>query len=148
MRRVTIHADGACRGNPGPGGWGVVLRWGRIRKEMKGAEPRTTNNRMELRAAIVGLSALKEPCRVRLVTDSRYVVDGMTQWVDGWVHSGWRRSNRKPVLNVDLWQRLSDLARKHDVSWEWVQGHSGNPDNDRCDALANEAIDALTGTAR
>ncbi|MGH8247105.1 MAG: ribonuclease HI [Gammaproteobacteria bacterium] len=149
MNRVEIFTDGACKGNPGPGGWGVVLRSGDVEKELSGAEPETTNNRMELTAAIRGLEALTRRCHVRLTTDSEYVKKGITAWLGDWKKRNWRTANRRPVKNVDLWQRLDGLAGKHDVQWLWVKGHSGHPENERADALANAAIDSLAmGGAR
>ena len=137
MKEVTVFTDGACSGNPGPGGWGAILRFGAYEKELSGGEASTTNNRMELSAVIAGLSALKEPCRVTVVTDSKYVYDGMTKgWAEGWRRRGWRRADGSPALNSDLWERLLDLAAKHDVSFCWVKGHSGHPENERCDRLA------------
>ena len=137
MKEVTVFTDGACSGNPGPGGWGAILRFGAYEKELSGGEASTTNNRMELSAVIAGLSALKEPCRVTVVTDSKDVYDGMTKgWAEGWRRRGWRRADGSPALNSDLWERLLDLAAKHDVSFCWVKGHSGHPENERCDRLA------------
>ncbi len=140
---VTIHTDGACRGNPGPGGWGVVLRSGGHVKELNGAEPLTTNNRMELTAAIRALETLKRPCRVTLVTDSEYLRKGITEWLANWKRRGWRTASRTPVKNSELWQRLESAAERHRVRWRWVKSHAGDPDNERADALANRAIDAL-----
>jgi ribonuclease HI len=140
---TEIFTDGACRGNPGPGGWGVLLRHNGHEKTLYGAEPMTTNNRMELMAAIQGLESLKRPCRVRLVTDSQYVQKGIQQWLAGWKQRGWKTADRKPVKNVDLWQRLDSAAGGHDIHWQWVRGHSGHPENERADALANRAIDEL-----
>lgn len=140
---IDIYTDGACRGNPGPGGWGVLLRMQDVEKTLRGAEPHTTNNRMELMAAIMGLQALTRSCEVNLYTDSQYVRQGMTEWLSGWKRRGWRNSKNEPVKNVDLWQQLDAAASTHKVSWYWVKGHSGHPDNDRVDALANEAIDEL-----
>lgn len=142
-REVLVHCDGACRGNPGPGGYGAILRCGKHERELSGAEPRTTNNRMELTAAIAALSTLTERCRVRIVTDSQYLRKGITEWIKSWMRNGWRTAGRKPVLNRDLWERLVELCSRHDVEWGWVQGHSGDPFNERCDALANRAIDRL-----
>jgi ribonuclease HI len=141
--KVTIYTDGACRGNPGPGGWGVVLRSGDREKLLHGGEAATTNNRMELTAAIEGLKALKRPCRVRLVTDSKYVLQGITEWIIGWKKKGWKTAAKKPVLNADLWQALDAENARHDVEWEWVKGHSGHPENELADQLANRGIDEL-----
>ena len=136
MTEVEMFTDGACKGNPGPGGWGVVIRAGAREKELSGGESPTTNNRMELLAAIEGLKALTRPCRVRLYTDSIYVRDGITRWVHGWQRNGWRTADRKPVKNAELWQELIDAAAPHRVEWHWVKGHSGHAENDRADALA------------
>lgn len=141
---VEIFTDGACSGNPGPGGWGVVLRFGTVEKELSGGEKDTTNNRMELTAAIMGLSALKESCNVRLVTDSKYVADGITKgWAASWRKNGWRKADKKPALNPDLWEKLLDLIEKHDVTIDWVKGHAGHPENERCDKLAVEYYKGL-----
>lgn len=145
---VTIHTDGACRGNPGPGGWGALLRYRDQERVLRGGEPGTTNNRMEMLGAISALEALKRPSRVALYTDSQYVQKGITEWLPGWIRRGWRTADRKPVKNADLWQRLQAAAAPHRVSWHWVRGHAGDPDNERADALANEAIDELTGATR
>jgi ribonuclease HI len=134
---VEIFSDGACKGNPGPGGWGVVLRVGSRVKELYGGEPATTNNRMELTAAIQGLSALTRPCQVRITTDSQYVLKGISQWIVDWKRRGWRTADKKPVKNIDLWQRLDALAAKHEIEWIWVKGHAGHPENERADELAN-----------
>ena len=141
MKTVTLYTDGACRGNPGPGGWGAILRYGDHVRELQGGEPETTNNRMELMAAITGLAVLTRPSRVELHTDSRYVRDGITQWLPEWRRRNWLTRARKPVKNKDLWIRLADLVERHDVDWHWVKGHSGNPGNERADALANMGLD-------
>ncbi len=140
---VEIFTDGACSGNPGPGGWGVVLRYGEIERELSGGEKATTNNRMELMAAIAGLEALKRPCRVKLYTDSIYLRDGITKWLPNWKARGWKTAAKEPVKNIDLWQRLEAAASRHDVDWHWVRGHAGHPENERADALARAAITAL-----
>jgi ribonuclease HI len=137
---VEIFADGACSGNPGPGGWAAILRHRRVEKELSGSEPHTTNNRMEMLAAIMGLEALKRRCRVRLYSDSQYLRDGITRWIDNWKRRGWRAADNKPVKNIDLWQRLDRAAAGHEVSWIWVRGHAGHPENERADALARAAI--------
>jgi ribonuclease HI len=139
LSHVEIATDGACKGNPGPGGWGVLIRMGTREKELSGGEKLTTNNRMELMAAIEGLNALKRPCRVTLSTDSRYVMDGLTKWIHGWRKNGWKTSDKKPVKNADLWQALIDAAAPHRVEWVWVKGHAGHPDNERADKLASDA---------
>ena len=141
---VEIYTDGACRGNPGPGGWGAVLRYRGREKELKGGEAMTTNNRMELLAAIRALEALRRPSRVVLTTDSQYLRNGITQWLANWKRRGWRTASRTPVKNADLWRRLDDAASRHEVQWRWVRGHAGYPYNERADALANEAIDELS----
>ena len=140
---VEVFTDGACRGNPGPGGWGALLRTGGHEKRLSGAASATTNNRMELTAAIEALRALKRPCTVELTTDSQYVRQGITQWITNWKRRGWKTADRKPVKNVDLWQALDAEAARHQVSWHWVKGHSGHPENELADQLANEAIDRL-----
>jgi len=147
-RQVLIYTDGACRGNPGVGAFAAVLRCDEYEKELSGAEPHTTNNRMELMAAIAGLETLTERCAVKVFTDSQYVKKGMTEWISGWIAKGWRTSSKKPVLNKDLWERLLELTRKHDVEWNWVEGHAGDELNERCDALANRAIDQLLHGSR
>jgi len=134
-----MATDGACKGNPGPGGWGVVIRAGDKEKELSGGEPLTTNNRMELTAAIKGLEALKRPCRIVLSTDSRYVMDGLTKWLAGWQRNGWKTAARQPVKNADLWQELVAAAAPHRIRWEWVKGHAGHPENERADKLASDA---------
>jgi ribonuclease HI len=139
---VTIHTDGACSGNPGPGGWGAVLRWRGRARELSGFEPATTNNRMELLAAISALETLKRPMRVRLFTDSNYLRQGITTWLPAWKNRGWRTANKKPVKNQDLWERLERALERHEVEWRWVRGHSGDPDNERADQLARAAISA------
>jgi len=138
---VELYTDGSCRGNPGPGGWAALLRIGDKEREIAGGEANTTNNRMELKAAIEGLNALKRPCRVEIHTDSHYVRDGITRWIHGWLKNGWRTADRKPVKNADLWQELLDAVDPHRVEWHWVKGHSGHPENDRVDALACDAAD-------
>lgn len=143
MKDVAIFTDGACRGNPGPGGWGALLRFGDVEKSLCGGEPLTTNNRMELMAAIEGLAALNEPCRVVITTDSQYVRKGITEWLAGWKRNGWRTAAKAPVKNADLWQRLDDQNQRHEVEWRWVKGHSGHRENDLADALANRGIDEL-----
>ncbi|MEJ2480755.1 MAG: ribonuclease HI [Acidihalobacter sp.] len=144
---VEIFTDGACRGNPGPGGWGALLRYGGTTRELSGAEAQTTNNRMELLAAISALEALKRPCKVVLTTDSVYVRDGITRWLAGWKRKGWRTASGSPVKNQDLWQRLDAAAARHEVRWEWVKGHAGHPGNEAADSLANQAIDRMQGSA-
>lgn len=148
MAQLIIHTDGACRGNPGPGGWGVVLSWNDTRKELSGAEAATTNNRMELTAAIMGLEALKRPTLATVQTDSLYVIKGITEWLPSWKARGWRTADRKPVKNQDLWERLDRLAGQHTLRWQWVKGHSGDAGNERVDELANLAIDALQAERR
>lgn len=140
MKEVTIYTDGACSGNPGPGGWGALLVYGSKEKELSGHEDATTNNRMELRATIAALNHLKQPCRVTLFTDSKYVLQGITEWVEGWAKRGWKTADKKPVKNVDLWQELMEAVKPHTIDWHWVKGHSGDPHNDRVDALAVAAI--------
>ncbi|WP_298037940.1 ribonuclease HI [uncultured Desulfuromonas sp.] len=142
---VEIFSDGACSGNPGPGGWGTLLRSGGRERELSGYEPRTTNNRMELIGAIEGLAALKRPCRVHLTTDSQYVKKGITEWIDGWIKKGWKNSQKKDVANRDLWERLLEVSQKHQVEWCWVRGHAGHPENERCDELARAAIEKGRG---
>jgi ribonuclease HI len=139
---VVIYTDGACSGNPGPGGWGSVLLYNGHRRELSGGAASTTNNRMEMTAAIEALEALKRPCRVVLHTDSVYVMKGMTEWMDNWKRRGWKTAGRKPVKNVDLWQRLDTAMARHEVEWQWVRGHSGVPENERADELARRAIPA------
>ena len=139
MKPVEIFTDGACKGNPGPGGWGAILRMGAHEKELSGNEAQTTNNRMEMMAAIEGLKALKSPCTVTLHTDSRYVIDGITKWIFGWQKNGWKNAAKKPVANSDLWLQLLEVARPHKVEWVWVKGHDGHPENERADQLASNA---------
>ena len=143
MKEVEIFTDGACRGNPGPGGWGVLLRYGKVERHLYGGEAETTNNRMELRAAIEGLKALKERCAVTLTTDSVYVRSGITEWLANWKQKNWKTAARKPVKNVDLWRLLDEQNERHDVEWHWVKGHSGHRENEIADQLANRGIDEL-----
>ena len=143
MKKVTIHSDGGCEGNPGPGGWAVVLRHGPHVKELSGGAPATTNNRMELQAAIEGLRALKEPCEVEFFTDSEYVRRGISEWLAGWKAKGWRTAGKKPVKNDDLWRALDDAARPHLITWKWLKGHAGHSDNEQCDQLAAEVISKI-----
>ena len=144
---MEIFTDGACRGNPGPGGWAAILRYGDVEKELSGGEAATTNNRMEMTAAIAALEALKRPCRVRLHTDSRYLHDGITQWLRSWKARNWRTADKKPVKNVDLWRRLDAAAGPHGIEWIWVRGHAGHPENERVDALARAAVPPAVATA-
>ena len=144
---LDIYTDGACRGNPGPGGWGAVLMHAGRERELSGADPATTNNRMELTAVIEALAALKRPVKARIYTDSQYVRLGILEWVANWKKRGWKTADRKPVKNQDLWERLDALAAGHELEWHWVKGHSGVPGNERCDQLANEAIDRLLAGA-
>lgn len=139
LTKVEIATDGACKGNPGPGGWGALIRSGTTEKELSGGEKLTTNNRMELMAAIEGLRALKRPCRVTLSTDSRYVMDGLTKWIKGWQKNGWKTAAKQPVKNAELWQALLEAAKPHRIDWVWVKGHAGHPDNERADRLASDA---------
>lgn len=141
---VEIFSDGACRGNPGPGGWGVLLRYNGTEKELYGGEAETTNNRMELMAAIRGLESLKKPSTVILTTDSQYVMKGATEWMEGWKRKAWKTAAKKPVKNVDLWQRLESALQPHAVEWRWVRGHTGHPENERADVLANQGVDELS----
>lgn len=138
MKRIEIFTDGACKGNPGPGGWGAILRMGEKEKELSGGEPETTNNRMEMTAVIRALEALKEPCHVSLYSDSKYVIDGITKWIHGWKQRGWKTSAKQPVLNIDLWQSLEAATARHRINWHWVKGHAGHPENERADQLASD----------
>ena len=142
LDEVTIYTDGACSGNPGPGGWGALLQFGEHEKELKGGEHNTTNNRMELTAAIAALEALKHACKIHLHTDSTYLRDGMTSWIHNWKRNGWRTTAKKPVKNVDLWQRLDEAIQSHDIEWHWIKGHAGDPGNEAADALARQGLDA------
>ncbi len=145
---VTIYTDGGCKGNPGPGGWGALLVYKGREREIWGGEPHTTNNRMELMAAIVALETLKRPCRVELYTDSQYLRNGITEWIGGWKARGWKTSQNQPVKNADLWQRLDEARRRHDVSWHWVRGHAGHPENERVDRLAQRGIAGQEAAAK
>ena len=144
LASVEIFTDGACRGNPGPGGWGAILRYNKHEKHLKGAVAFTTNNRMELTAVINALTALKKPCAIKVTTDSQYVRQGITSWLKQWKKNGWKTSSKDPVKNMDLWQQLDTIAKQHEISWHWVKGHSNHPENEMADQLANEAIDDLT----
>mgnify|MGYP000937792464 FL=1 len=141
MKQLEIFTDGACKGNPGPGGWGAVIRYGKHEKEISGGEPDTTNNRMELAAAIQALKILIEPCHIKLHTDSKYVLDGITKWIHGWQRNGWKNASKQPVRNADLWRDLIDAAARHQVEWIWVKGHNGHPENERADRLASDAAE-------
>jgi len=143
MKHVKIYTDGACRGNPGPGGWGALLRYGQHEKIVSGAEDHTTNNRMELMAAIQALAAMREPCKIELYTDSQYVQKGISEWLAGWKKRNWKKADKSHVKNADLWQMLDQEASRHQVSWHWVKGHSGHPENEMADSIANQAIDDL-----
>lgn len=140
-KHITIHTDGACSGNPGPGGWGALLQWNGNERALSGGEDHTTNNRMEMQAAIEALKALKQPCRVDLYTDSTYVRDGITKWLDGWKARGWKTAAKKPVKNADLWVMLEEAAARHDVTWHWVKGHAGHDGNERADELARQGLE-------
>ena len=142
MKHVEIFTDGACKGNPGPGGWGALLRMGKHEKELSGSDPQTTNNRMELTAAIRALEALIQPCKVTLHTDSKYVMEGITRWVHGWKRNGWKTASKKPVQNAELWHDLIEVTQKHQIEWVWVKGHNGHPENERVDRLASDAAEA------
>ena len=143
MDKVAIFTDGACRGNPGPGGWGAILRYGETEKELYGAERETTNNRMELMAAIIALETLKRPCDVTLTTDSEYLHKGITEWLASWKRRGWKTADKKPVKNQDLWERLERATHEHQIRWKWIKGHSGHEENERADSLANRAIEEM-----
>lgn len=143
MKQLEIFTDGACKGNPGPGGWGAVIRYGKHEKEISGGDPDTTNNRMELSATIQALKILIEPCKVKLHTDSRYVIDGITKWIHGWQRNGWKNASKQPVSNVDLWHDLIEATARHQVEWIWVKGHNGHPENERADRLASDAAEAI-----
>ena len=143
MKTVIIYTDGACRGNPGPGGWGVLIEYGELSKQLYGGDVSTTNNKMELTAAIMALKEIKEPCKIILYTDSKYVLQGIEEWIHNWKKRGWRGANKKPVKNIDLWKELDELRDKHNIKWNWVKGHSGDPGNETADMLANRGIDEL-----
>ena len=143
MKTVIIYTDGACRGNPGPGGWGVLIEHGESSKQLYGGEIATTNNKMELTAAIMALKEIKEPCEIILYTDSKYVLQGIEEWIHNWKKRGWRGANKKPVKNIDLWKELDELRDEHNIKWNWVKGHSGDPGNETADMLANRGIDEL-----
>jgi ribonuclease HI len=145
LKKVDIFTDGACKGNPGRGGWGAILRMGKHEKELSGSDPATTNNRMEMTAVIRALKALIEPCEVTIHTDSRYVIDGITRWVDGWKRNGWVNASKQPVRNADLWHDLIEAVQRHEVHWQWVRGHDGHPENERVDRLASDAAKAAGG---
>jgi len=140
VKRIEIYTDGACSGNPGPGGWGAILRYNGVEKELKGGEADTTNNRMELKAATEALNALKGPCEVELYTDSNYVRDGISGWIHGWKRNGWKTAANKPVKNAELWQALDEATKRHKINWHWVKGHAGHPENERADALARAGM--------
>ena len=143
MKTVIIYTDGACRGNTGPGGWGVLIEYGELSKQLYGGDVSTTNNKMELTAAIMALKEIKEPCEIILYTDSKYVLQGIEEWIHNWKKRGWRGANKKPVKNIDLWKELDELRDKHNIKWNWVKGHSGDPGNETADMLANRGIDEL-----
>jgi len=143
VKQLEIFTDGACKGNPGPGGWGAVIRYGKHEKEISGGDADTTNNRMELSATIQALKILIEPCEVKLHTDSRYVIDGITKWIHGWQRNGWKNASKKPVSNIDLWHDLIEATARHQVEWIWVKGHNGHPENERADQLASDAAEAI-----
>jgi ribonuclease HI len=143
VKQLEIFTDGACKGNPGPGGWGAVIRYGKHEKEISGGDADTTNNRMELSATIQALKILIEPCEVKLHTDSRYVIDGITKWIHGWQRNGWKNASKQPVSNIDLWHDLIEATARHQVEWIWVKGHNGHPENERADRLASDAAEAI-----
>jgi ribonuclease HI len=143
VKQIDVFTDGACKGNPGPGGWGAVIRYGKHEKEISGGDPDTTNNRMELSATIQALKILIEPCKVKLHTDSRYVIDGITKWIHGWQRNGWKNASKQPVSNIDLWHDLIEATARHQVEWIWVKGHNGHPENERADRLASDAAEAI-----
>lgn len=143
LQKVVIHSDGGCQGNPGPGGWAAVLTWGKHTREVSGGSPATTNNRMELMAAIEGLNALNRPCEVEFHTDSQYVKNGVTAWMHGWKRNGWKTKTKEPVKNADLWRMLDEAVSRHKVTWKWVKGHAGHAENERCDGLATRAIESI-----
>ena len=143
MKTVIIYTDGACRGNPGPGGWGVLIKYGESNKQLHGGDVSTTNNKMELTAAIMALKEIKEPCKIILYTDSKYVLQGIEEWIHNWKKRGWRGANKKPVKNIELWKELDELRDEHTIKWNWVKGHSGDPGNEAADMLANRGIDGL-----
>ena len=143
MKTVIIYTDGACRGNPGPGGWGVLIEYGESSKQIYGGDNSTTNNKMELTAAIMALRKIKEPCEIILYTDSKYVLQGIEEWIHNWKKRGWKGANKKPVKNIDLWKKLDELRDEHNIKWNWVKGHSGDPGNETADMLANRGIDEL-----
>ena len=143
MKKITIYTDGACKGNPGPGGWGVLLEYNGSKKTLHGGEPQTTNNRMEMMAAISALETLREACEITLFTDSKYVMQGLTEWLPGWKARGWRTASKQPVKNQDLWERLDAAVQRHKIDWQWVKGHAGNPGNEMADQLANEGIEKM-----
>ena len=143
MKTVEIFTDGGCKGNPGPGGYGCIIKQNGDIQEIKGGHPQTTNNIMEMTAAIVALQQIQDPCEIKLTTDSQYVVKGVTEWMKGWIRNGWKTASRQPVKNQELWQELHELNQRHTITWIWVKGHNGHPENERCDQLANEAIAEL-----
>lgn len=148
MKHITIYTDGACRGNPGPGGWGALLLYGTHKKILSGAETNTTNNRMELTGALQALIALREPCKIDIYTDSQYVQKGITEWMPAWKKRNWKKSDKTEVKNADLWQQLDDACRRHTIKWHWVKGHNGHPENEMADMIANQAIDELLNKAK